>query len=275
MKALMRYPGAKWNISDWIIAHFPKDYEKMTYLEPYFGSGAVFMNKNRSKIETINDMDKRVVNLFKVTRDNPKELERLISLTPWSRDEYLLSYEVSEEPEEDARRFLVRMWQAFGGKTSDITGWANNIKPIDTGKSGWVKIKDIIKVTAERFIATNGKMIQIENKPALELIERYNFDYVFMYLDPPYLMSTRKKRIYKHEMTEEDYVELLKAIQDSKAKVMISGYDSELYNTYLKSWNKKHTETTTEMHRTAIETIWFNYEVNEQITIEEMLKGRE
>ena len=94
----------------------------MTYLEPFFGSGAVFFNKKRSLIETINDLDGNVVNLFKQIRDNPEALARAIEYTPWSREEYSLSYRKTGDDSEDARRFLVRMWQAIGAKSSDITG---------------------------------------------------------------------------------------------------------------------------------------------------------
>ena len=101
---------------------FSKRIEEMTYLEPFFGSGDAFFYKNRSSIETINDLDGNVVNLFTVIRDYPDELARLIKFTPWARDEYRLSYKTTGDPIENARRFLVRMWQAIGAKSSDITG---------------------------------------------------------------------------------------------------------------------------------------------------------
>ena len=66
MKAIIRYPGAKWSIADWIISHFPEEYEKMVYLEPFLGSGAVFFNKRPRAVETINDLDSDVVNFFQI-----------------------------------------------------------------------------------------------------------------------------------------------------------------------------------------------------------------
>ncbi|WP_370635630.1 DNA adenine methylase [Lysinibacillus sp. CD3-6] len=44
------------------------------YLEPFFGSGAVLFNKPAARIETINDLDGNIVNLFKVIRDQPEKL---------------------------------------------------------------------------------------------------------------------------------------------------------------------------------------------------------
>jgi DNA adenine methylase len=58
------YPGKKNSITDWIISHFPQGYQKMTYLEPFLGSGSIFFVKERSAIETINDIDHDIFNLF-------------------------------------------------------------------------------------------------------------------------------------------------------------------------------------------------------------------
>ncbi|WP_071315236.1 DNA adenine methylase [Anaerobacillus isosaccharinicus] len=55
---ILHYPGSKWSMADWIVSHFP---EHQTYLEPFFGSGA--FSKQRSQLETVNDIDGGVVNL--------------------------------------------------------------------------------------------------------------------------------------------------------------------------------------------------------------------
>ena len=104
MRAIFRYPGSKWSIADWIISHFPENYEKMVYLDPFVGSGAVFFNKKPGAVETINDLDSNIVNLFRVLRDDPDELRRVLQLTPYSREEYDLSFEECDEPIEKARR---------------------------------------------------------------------------------------------------------------------------------------------------------------------------
>ena len=102
MKAVFRYPGSKWTAAAWIVSHFPADYEKAVYLEPYFGSGAVFFTKKPSVVETINDLDDEVVNLFQMLRSQPEELAREIELTPYSRREYDLAFQPCEEPPKPA-----------------------------------------------------------------------------------------------------------------------------------------------------------------------------
>lgn len=94
MKQVLKYPGAKSRIANWIVNNMPKH---TVYLEPYAGSLAVLFNKPRCHIETVNDLHGEVVNFFRVLRDDPDELKRLIELTPYSRAEYDLAYQESDE----------------------------------------------------------------------------------------------------------------------------------------------------------------------------------
>ncbi|MBP1924611.1 DNA adenine methylase [Sedimentibacter acidaminivorans] len=263
MNTVLKYPGSKWSTANWIISNFPHGYEKMTYLEPYLGSGAVFFNKNRSKIETINDLDGSVVNLFKVIREHPEELAKLIKFTPWSRQEYRESYEINGDSIEDARCFLVRCWQAIGTKTSDITGWANCIKPADNGKSRWCRLEPSIQQTALRLKSEKLNIVQIENTSAIDLIKTYNRPYVFIYCDPPYVLSTRSKRIYRYEMTDDEHVELLTVLKEHSGPVIISGYMNDIYKELLKGWVIKTNKSNCEKGKTATEVIWMNYEAGQ------------
>ena len=146
-KPILKYPGSKWRLTEWIISHFPPH---ETYLEPFFGSGAVFFNKTPSRIETINDIDDNVVNLFKVIRDQPEELAAMIELTPWARNEYYASYEKTGEPLEDARRFLVRCWQAFGGRmNSNRAGVRIAVRMGLTSLTGWRQMPELIIAAAK------------------------------------------------------------------------------------------------------------------------------
>ncbi|WP_434510114.1 DNA adenine methylase [Desulfitobacterium sp. AusDCA] len=242
----------------------------------FLDRGGVFFHKNRSVIETINDLDGNVVNLFKVIRDCPDELARVIEFTPWARDEYKQSYEKTGEPVEDARRFLIRMWQAIGAKSSDITGWRNNIKGVNGNLMQFnLRLPKNIVAAAERLKHTESCLVQIENQPALRLIERHKRSNVFIYADPPYVLSTRSKRIYACEMGDRDHVELLKALIAHPGPVMISGYMSELYADMLHGWNTQRQKTTCEAGRSREEVIWMNYDPPiEQMKINFLIKTR-
>ena len=85
MKSVLKYPGSKWNIADDIVKLIPKHH---SYVEPFFGSGAVLFRKEPSAIETINDMDLEVVNLFRCIQTDSERLARTVMTTPFSRAEY-------------------------------------------------------------------------------------------------------------------------------------------------------------------------------------------
>ena len=260
MKAVLKYPGSKWRIADWIISHFPSGYERMTYLEPFFGSGAVFFKKNRSVVETINDLDGNVINLFKQIRDNPEMLARSIEFTPWSREEYSISYIKTDDELENARRFLVRMWQAFGAKSSDITGWRSNIKGINGNVAQWAyTLPNNITEISSRLKHTNNRIVQIENQPAIKLIERYARKNVLIYADPPYVLSTRSKRIYACEMKDSDHIELLNLLKKHPGPVIVSGYMNDIYTELLKDWKTQKRVANCEGGLKREEVIWMNY----------------
>ena len=101
--------------------------------------------------------------------------------------------------------------------------------------------------------------MQIECLPAIDLIGRYNTDDVFIYADPPYLKDTMKNYLYKHEMSDEEHRELLCTLLAHPGKVLISGYDNDMYNRMLSEWNKASLNTRAEGGRSRTEVLWMNY----------------
>jgi len=83
----------------------------------------------------------------------------------------------------------------------------------------------------------------------------------FLYLDPPYLMHTRKQQrpLYDYEMTDEQHEELLKLLLDLDCYVMISGYWSEMYADYLGGWHTFSFQSRTRGGSMATEWLWMNY----------------
>ena len=258
---ILQYPGKKNSIANWIINRFPHDYQSMTYLEPFFGSGSIFFRKERSTIETINDADEEITNLFMQIRDNPDELMLLLMNTPWSRREYDLAFEKTDNLTEKARRCIVRFWFTVGANVRNKNGMRIEIAR-NTGGFNYFhqKLPEIISLASRRLTHNKDGIIQIENRDVFELIPIYDRENVFMYLDPPYLLETRKnKKVYRYEFSKEEHEKLLNLIVCSKAKIMISGYNSELYNDYLKGWYFDTTGTKDQAGNRRTECIWMNY----------------
>lgn len=255
MNAILKYPGGKWRIADWIISYFP---EHKVYCEPFFGSGAVFFNKQPCYIETINDMNGDIVNLFRVCRDYPEELAKAINLTPFARDEFISCNTPSDNPIEQARRTMVRYHQSFGISNSSKNSW-RNVQTYGGPRCAtmWNCLPDTIMNCCERL-----KNAQIENTDALTLIERYDNENILIYLDPPYLQSLRKRNMYKCEMSDEQHIEMLRLIKKSKSKIILSGYDNDLYNSELFNWVTVEKETIAQMGLHRTEKLWMNFELN-------------
>ena len=252
MKNVLKYPGSKTRIAKWICAYIPPH---EVYLEPFFGGGGVFFNKIPARIETINDISAEVYNYFKVLRDNPSGLIKLLELTPYSRDEYNYAFIDSADSVERARKFAVRCCQGFGCSNRYKNGFRSGIgKHSPRTTTFWNDFPEILELASKRLLEA-----QIENQDALRIIERYNKEEVFIYCDPPYPLDVRKNYLYEYEMTEEEHIKLLDSLKEHKGKVMISSYDNDLYNEMLKEWKKaiKHTVAENSVKRT--EVIYMNY----------------
>lgn len=128
MKQVLKYPGSKWNIASKLVGLIP---EHHSYVEPFFGSGAVLFNKQISDIETINDLDHDVVNLFRCIQKDADRLARMVMTIPFSREEYDKQFEipigsVCIDTYERAAGFLTRCWQGHGFRTNgNKVGWKN------------------------------------------------------------------------------------------------------------------------------------------------------
>lgn len=264
MKAVLHYPGSKKRIAPWIIENMPPHH---SYVEPYFGGGAVLFEKLPSNIETINDIDDEVVNFFRVLQreDTREELIRRLEYTPYSRTiyDYIFSHHPANEIEK-ALYFAIRGAQSHGFRLDEKSGWKKDV----TGREAsyavryWNELPESLAQMAVRL-----KDVQIEKRPAIEVIKAFNYKNVLIYADPPYVLSTRNRKQYRHEMTDAEHAELLQVLNQSKAKVMLSGYDCKLYNDLLKGWRKLQMQTRAQGNLPRTETLWLNYEPETQISL--------
>lgn len=271
MKAVLKYPGSKWSLANWIINYFP---EHHSYLEPFFGSGAVLFNKQRSHIETVNDLDGNVVNLFECIRENPDKLARYIHYTPYAREVYEKAFtlQVPEDKFEKALLFYIRLNMGHGFRTTgEKVGWKNDVQGRERSYASqdWCNLPKKIMWAAERL-----RGVQIENRSAVELIERFNYPNVLIYCDPPYMLETRHGKQYKCEMNADDHERLLKTLLQHKGSVMISGYDTELYDYMLAGWNRFETTAYSQVCSKKREIIWMNYDPpRKQMTLDDYEGG--
>lgn len=259
--------GGKYSHLDWLLPNLPVCHH---YCEPFGGSGAILLNKAPSPVETYNDLDGEVVNFFRMLRDNSDELIRQIALTPFSREEFAIACDIDSSLTsiERARRFYVRARQVRTGlaQTATLGRWANCKNTSRSGMSGVIS-RWMGGVAQLETIANRLLRVQIENRPAIELIGLYDDENTLFYCDPPYIHSTRgDKNAYSFEMTDAQHIELAKVLNNVKGKVAISNYSCELMDELYPSpkWTKIYApaKQINSTHDVRQEVLWINYSLN-------------
>jgi DNA adenine methylase len=260
--------GGKFSHLDWLLPQLPDCFH---YCEPFAGSGAVLLNRKPSSVETYNDIDGEVVNFFRVLREEKDNLIEKLALTPFSREEFALACELDPNITdiERARRFYVRARQVRTGlaQTASIGRWANCKNTSRSGMSGVVS-RWLGGIEQLEYIADRLLRVQIENRPAIDVIRLYDSKETLFYCDPPYIHSTRGDiKSYKFEMDNYDHEALAKVLNKVKGLVALSNYECELMDKLypVKKWNKiyapqKIIHSTKDIRQ---EVLWVNYNIND------------
>ncbi len=255
-RPVLRYFGGKFMLAPWIISQMPPH---RVYVEPFGGAASVLMQKPRSYAEVYNDLDDRIVNVFRVLQDASLSIQLLKKLhaTPFARREFELASCVSKEPVEDARRTIIRSFFGFGADSvSDptrSTGFRSNSNRSGTTPAhDWVNYAPALPAFTERLAG-----VVIENCDAFEMIEKFDSPETLFYLDPPYVTDTRKrKKAYRFELNDGDHETLLKGLKGLKGKVLLSGYDNPIYSAL--GWHCMRRNALSDGAGERVESLWFN-----------------
>ena len=255
--------GGKFSHLAWLLPLLPKTH---CYCEPFSGSAAVLLNRAPSPVETYNDIDGDVVNFFRMLRDRSDDLISAISLTPFSREEFHQAINGGMQGingVERARRFYIRARQARTGlaQTATLGRWANCKNTSRAGMSGvvsrWLGGVEALQEISERLLR-----VQIENRPAIDVINLYDSPITLFYCDPPYLHETRgDSKAYGFEMDLEQHNHLSQMLNRCKGKVALSGYRCDIMDTWYKGWRRfdapvKHCHSIKQLRQ---ECLWMNY----------------
>jgi DNA adenine methylase len=245
--------GGKARLAPKIIEYFPPH---QTYCEVFGGSGAVLLAKERSKIEVYNDIDRELVNLFRVLRDARlfKKLCRSLDATLYARAEFELARQDSEDVVESARRFMVRQRQSFSGKGAR---WSYSVEESAVGIRCWRKGVACLPAVHRRF-----KDVQIECDDWRTVMSRYDSPETLYFLDPPYHPDTRVGGGYRHELTHRDHRAIVDCVLAMRGMIILSGYDHETYKPLERTgWQRVdyHVRTHASDYRARrVESIWLS-----------------
>lgn len=230
------YFGGKMRAADKIISLLPSHGH---YVEPFAGSMAVLLAKPRSQMETVNDLDRNLMTFWRILRERPDDLAMAMALTPHARAEHLEAYRLDEIDGDDlerARRVWVILSQGRGGSMRR-TGWRFYRNP---GASTYA-MPDYLDAYVRRVPPCADRLsgVSLECRDAFEVIADYGqHPDVLLYVDPPYLGTTRSAN-YAHEMlSENEHRTLAETLNRAHAAVVLSGYSSPLYDEIYAGWHR-------------------------------------
>lgn len=259
--------GGKFSHLDWLLPLLPRTTH---YCEPFGGSAAVLINREPSPVETYNDIDGDVVNFFRVLRDQKEALIEAIGLTPFAREEFELALAETDETVSDlerARRFFVRARQVRSGlaQTASSGRWAHCLLTSRAGMAGavsrWLGSVEGLSEIVQRLLR-----VQIENAPAIEVINRYDSEETLFYCDPPYPHASRgDSNAYGYEMTDDEHRALAEVLRNVKGKVAISGYRCDLLDALYGDWYRIEApvKLVHSVKQPRTEVLWTNYELRQ------------
>jgi len=257
----LHYHGAKFRLAPWIMQFFPAH---RTYVEPFGGAAGVLLRKAPAYAEVYNDLDGEVVAFFRVLRD-PTQLEKLVealTLTPYAREEFKEAYVPAADDVERARRLCIRSHMGFGSAATSgqAVGFRiDTARPYGTTQAVWARYPETLGAVGRRLAG-----VLIENRPAERVIRDHDRDDTLFFVDPPYLLSTRKvgdSACYRHEMSEQDHIALIEQLKMIKGMVVLSGYQSDLYSDLLSGWTQHEKRTAASAGRGSAvrtEVVWLN-----------------
>ena len=260
-RPLLRYHGGKGQLAPWIVSHFP---QHAAYCEAFGGGGSVLLAKPRAtEREVYGDLDEEIVSLFRVLRDPllSLALEEQLRLTPYARSEFEASYERSADPVEQARRTVTRSHLGFGSgaATGADTGFRQGSARRGDLAAIWARVPDRLPGFVARL-----QGVVIERMDAFELLRREDRDGCLHYVDPPYVLGTRKvsnpycKKGYRYELSDADHEALAETLHGLAGMVVLSGYPSDLYDRLYGDWRREEKTARDAVSSPRTECLWIN-----------------
>lgn len=236
------------------------------YVEPYAGSLAVLLAKPPVCHETVNDLDGDLVTFWRVLREQPEALARVCTLTPHARSEQETASDLNGATTdlERARRVWVLLTQSRAGIMRP-SGWRHYQSP--SGSTG--SMPDYLDAYVRRIAPAAARLahVSLECRSGVEVAADYGrHPGCLLYVDPPYVTSTRSSGAYRHEMTDQDHRDLAEVLHAAQAAVVLSGYASPLYDDLYAGWYRLEIPTATGQggqwsERT--EVVWSNRRLSE------------
>jgi len=265
LRAPIKMFGGKGTMFNDIIKYLPPVNDYNTYIEPFSGSYSIGLKlETPPPIEIYNDLDKNVYSLYKVLSDPElfQQFKEKCDLVLYNEG---LRKEFKDLLKTDNLSMVDRSFYFFYVNRTSHNGVGGFSKNTYIRRNMSKSISDFLS-SIDRLPELHNRLskVIVSNTDGIELIKKYNDPKVMIYCDPPYHWSTRTSTRYNVDMNDEDQEKFLDAVIESKAKILISGYDCEKYNRLTENGFEKiqfevKTISGNFTPKTKIESLWRNY----------------
>lgn len=219
--------NAKINISSWILEKFPDNYCEMNYLEPFFADGFLLLNKLKSKEEVVSNLNKDIIDIWRMIKDDYKILKNNLKKLKYS-EKFFNEIKIKKEKELFKKTFLNFVLMKMTKNENKET-----FLPLDRKKSNkiWADLELDLNVVNSRL-----QEVYILNKTPIELIENFNDSNTFCFCD----------------MTNNNDLDTIDHVKSYRGKIAVLTENISTYRRNFLSWkcnknkNKKY-------------CLWINY----------------
>jgi DNA adenine methylase len=184
------------------------------YVEVFGGGAQLLFAKEPSRVEVYNDIDGRLVNLFKVAKEQGAELQKRLEDMLYSRRLYgeFRHWHKSGDAVEDAARFYYFVRSSYSGEVG--TGWRHSVKANEARK--FFSMVSQLSLVQHRL-----RNVQIEMMDFRRCIKTYDSSETLFFCDPPYYGAKR----YKFRFNEEDHEDLAEILRSVEGKWLLTYND--------------------------------------------------
>ena len=268
--------GGKYQLIDNIVPLITQcavDYSITTYAELCGGGARVLLNLPNNLFEhrIYNEIDIGICNIFQVLQNKLYTAEMMSVL-----EKYIYSREVFEMARNELKidkvqKHLNLIERATYTYIAVTQSRASNMVTYSPSGEYDMGYYDKLSKLKEYHYLLEG--IEIQNQDCMILLEKYkNNKDMLIYLDPPYnpLAMKNPKTYAEHSWTVEQHKILVDRLLETKAKVILSGYDNPIYGAledagWLKIKLKDVHIASSVSDRKESEYIWINFEVSPYI----------
>ena len=248
---MISYIGGKARISKWIVPYIPRDIE--TYVEPFSGMFWVFYKMDLNhypnlKTVVYNDFNGLNSNLFSCCKEYDRMWDEMskypcqqlgVEDTPTTYEEMFNEYQkevfhsgitiTDDNKFEVAAKYVYVLTQIFSGSKPETSSYMDY--------KGKYRCKVLIfmdKLKDKKYRSHFDKITFVENMDFQEVIEKYDSEKTYFYVDPPYWKT--ENYYSNHDFDRNDHERLADSLKSISGKFSLSYYDFPL----LRVWFPKH-----------------------------------